>query len=71
VSGNNLGAVYDGFVLVDPLRVRKIARQSGGVIWLIPDIELWNETTLVKTPTKEYNVDKFPELFRDIGSEVS
>jgi len=63
--------VYGGYVLIDPLKVRKLAREAGGVIWMLPDLEFWNTTTLVKTPTRTYDVDEFPQLFEDIKSEIS
>lgn len=71
VSGNNLGATFLGMNLIDPLRVRQLARQAGGVIWCMPDIEFWNTTEIIKTPTGSYNAETLPTLFAQLGTSVT
>lgn len=71
VSGNNMGATFLGMNLIDPLRVRQLARQAGGVIWCMPDIEFWNTTELIRTPTGSYNAQNLPTLFSQLGTSIT
>jgi lysophospholipase III len=71
VSGNNLGATVLGINLIDPLRVRQLARQAGGVVWCMPDVEFWNTTELIRTPTGSYNAETLPTLFAQLGTSVT
>jgi lysophospholipase-3 len=72
ISGDNFGlGAGDWFSLVDPLQIAKITRQSGGVVLLTPEADYWNNTVLVKTPTRTYNADELTQLFVDMGSPIT
>lgn len=72
ISGNNLGTNFGGwFDLIDPLKVREVTREAGGVVWMLPDIKYWNSTEIVKTPTKSYTVEDLSTLFEDAKSPIS
>jgi lysophospholipase-3 len=72
ISGDTFGLkLGDWLNIVDPLRVRKVVRQAGGPIWMLPDVEFWNTTVLVTTPSREYTVADFPQLFDDLGTSIT
>lgn len=71
ISGDNFGlGLGDWFSLVDKKKVARIVRQAGGVIMLFPDKDFWNNTELVKTPTRSYTPNDYAALFQDVGSPV-
>lgn len=72
LSGDDFGFALPGFSsLIDPLKVRKIARNAGGVIILVPEPEFWQGEVLVQTPHKNYTVNMISELLQDAGAPES
>jgi len=72
ISGDNFGIEVTSWLpLIDAKRVRPTLRRAGGVIYMLPDIGLYNTTEIVKTPTKSYSAVTMPQLLDDIGSPVS
>jgi len=71
ISGDNFGlGMGDWISLVDKKKVAQLVRQAGGVVMLFPDFEFWNDTQLVRTPSRTYTTDDYTQLFHDIGSPV-
>ena len=69
VSGDNFGFALPGYSsLIDPLKVRKVARNAGGVVILVPEPEFWKGEVLVQTPHKNYTVNMISQLFKDMGA---
>jgi lysophospholipase-3 len=72
VSGDDFGFALPGFSsLIDPLKVRKVARGAGGVVILVPEPEFWQGEVLVQTPKRNYTVNDFSQLFLDMGAPMT
>jgi lysophospholipase-3 len=70
ISGDDFGFALPGFTsLIDPLKVRKVARGAGGVIILVPEPDFWQGEILVQTPQKNYTVNMISELFKDMDAQ--
>ncbi|XP_060608560.1 phospholipase A2 group XV-like isoform X2 [Ruditapes philippinarum] len=63
ISGDNLDVRF-----VSPLTVRREQRSCPSTAWLMPSDEFWSETeVLVVTPTRNYTVKDYRQLFEDIA----
>lgn len=69
ISGDDFGFALPGYSsLIDPLKVRTVARGAGGVVILVPENNFWKNDVLVETPSKNYTVHMIPELLREMGA---
>jgi lysophospholipase-3 len=66
ISGTDEGIRVGSFSILQPNLIANVARQSGGVAYLMPDPTFWNQT-FVSTPTKNYTDLDFTALFTDSG----
>lgn len=72
VSGDNFGLSFAEIDIVGKKQMRNVARNAGGLVQLFPDNILWPaDTVLVRTPTKNYTVHDYPELFADAGNPMT
>jgi len=69
LSGNNFGLSWAGVDVLSKTRVRDVVRQAGGIIELIPNLDINNPTIpFVSVRGKNYTIPDFPQLFKDIGT---
>ncbi|EFA76881.1 hypothetical protein PPL_09633 [Heterostelium album PN500] len=67
ISGDNLG-----IPLVSGDRVQNFAKESGGIIQLVPDPLVWSkETVFVSTPYKNFTIAQTSSLFSTIGLPIT
>jgi len=66
ISGSDEGIRVGSFSILSPELVASVARQSGGVAYLMPDPTFWNQT-FVTTPDRNYTDLDFTALFTDSG----
>eukprot|EP00696_Hemimastix_kukwesjijk_P019821 gnl/Hemi2/9209_TR3204_c0_g1_i1.p1 gnl/Hemi2/9209_TR3204_c0_g1~~gnl/Hemi2/9209_TR3204_c0_g1_i1.p1 ORF type:complete len:453 (-),score=115.34 gnl/Hemi2/9209_TR3204_c0_g1_i1:774-2132(-) len=71
VSGDNFGMQVGNMSLIDLMKFRTIIRNAGGVTWMIPTVEHWNDSVFVTTPQRNYTASDFAQLFTDMGSAIS
>jgi len=71
VSGDDLGISIWDFSIADKLKFRSIARNSGGLLSLLPDPIFWTDEVFVRTSQKNYTVTDIAELFTDIGAPLT
>eukprot|EP01104_Vermistella_antarctica_P005171 TRINITY_DN15601_c0_g1_i1.p1 TRINITY_DN15601_c0_g1~~TRINITY_DN15601_c0_g1_i1.p1 ORF type:complete len:526 (+),score=135.36 TRINITY_DN15601_c0_g1_i1:61-1578(+) len=72
VTGDNFGLGLGSINLVAPSRFRDVAREAGGPISLIPRQSFYSTNyVFVRTPTKNYTANDFPQLFEDMGSPIT
>jgi len=69
VSGDDLGIRLWDISLADKLTFRSVARNSGGLLSLLPDPLFWTDEVFVRTSQKNYTVNDIAELFNDIGAQ--
>lgn len=63
ISGDNLNVP-----IVKPINVRREQRSMPSTAWLMPSEEFWApDEILVVTPTRNYTVKDYKQLFSDIG----
>eukprot|EP01111_Echinosteliopsis_oligospora_P011659 TRINITY_DN389_c0_g1_i2.p1 TRINITY_DN389_c0_g1~~TRINITY_DN389_c0_g1_i2.p1 ORF type:complete len:477 (+),score=122.76 TRINITY_DN389_c0_g1_i2:95-1525(+) len=69
LSGDNFGLSFLGIDIVSKKKFRDVARGAGGVVELLPNPDVNKTSTVfVSTPTKNYTIDNFDELFADFGT---
>jgi len=69
LSGDNFGLAFLGIDIVQKKKFRDVARQAGGVVELLPNPDVNKTSTVfVSTPSKNYTIDNFDELFADFGT---
>lgn len=72
ISGDNFGLSVFSWEIVKSTYFMGIARKSGGVMSLVPNPDLNSTKAIfVYTPTKNYTLEDFPQLFQDINSPIS
>jgi pimeloyl-ACP methyl ester carboxylesterase len=72
LSGDNFGLSFAGLDILSKLRIRNIARQSGGVMELVPNTDLNTaNSTFVTVQGVNYTIAQFPQLFKVAGTPAS
>jgi len=72
MSGSNFNLEVLGWSPISKERVAKIAQQSGGVAYLMPDTSFWPPNQVfVTTPSRTYTVANFDQMFHDMGLPVT
>jgi len=72
LSGDNFGLSFAGIDVLSKIRIRNIARQSGGVMELVPNVDLNTaNTTFVTVQGTNYSIADFPALFKVAGTPAS
>lgn len=52
--------------------MRAVSREAGGIIELMPSLQLWdNEVPFVTTNKRNYTLGDLPDLFSDMGSPIT
>jgi len=69
LSGDNFGLSFLGIDILGKMGIRNIARQAGGVIELIPNVDLNTmNSTFVNVKGTNYSIADFPALFNVAGT---
>lgn len=64
-SGDNLD-----IIVVKPLTARPYQRSASSTAWLMPSEKFWDaDEILVSTPNRNYTVNDYEQLFKDLGHE--
>jgi len=72
ISGDNFGLTFAEIDIISKKSMRNVARNAGGLVQLFPDNILWpSDKLVVRTPTKNYTVSDYPQLFADVGYPMS
>jgi pimeloyl-ACP methyl ester carboxylesterase len=73
LSGDDFGLNALGFSLMDMGRVKQVARQAGGIIYLIPDPAFYTagEVFVAGPKGETFNAKQFRQLFDAVGTPVS
>jgi len=70
LSGDDFGIQLAGLPLLPVKETAALARQASGVNWLVPDPQFWPaDQPFVTTPSKNYTVHQYGELFADAHAE--
>jgi len=67
ISGDNFGLSFLGIDILNKKRLRDIARNAGGIIELVPNVDLNTiNTPFVSDGTRNYTIADFPALFSNV-----
>eukprot|EP01125_Pyxidicula_operculata_P021779 TRINITY_DN8631_c0_g1_i1.p1 TRINITY_DN8631_c0_g1~~TRINITY_DN8631_c0_g1_i1.p1 ORF type:complete len:497 (-),score=122.32 TRINITY_DN8631_c0_g1_i1:43-1533(-) len=72
ISGDNFGIEVLGYNLLSLQDVSRLAKQSGGIVELIPHPRYYkSDTVFVRHQGVSYTANDFDKLFNDIGSPIT
>ena len=56
---------------LDPKILRNVIQSYGSIVWLSPSYQVYKDSVLVWTPTKNYTAADFIELYNDANAQLS
>eukprot|EP00003_Mantamonas_plastica_P001032 TRINITY_DN1076_c0_g2_i3.p1 TRINITY_DN1076_c0_g2~~TRINITY_DN1076_c0_g2_i3.p1 ORF type:complete len:223 (-),score=62.58 TRINITY_DN1076_c0_g2_i3:218-886(-) len=71
ISGDNNGIAIGKINIINPLKLRSVIRNCGGITWLAPNPDYWHDQVLVSIKEKNYTSYDLLEMFQDIGAEAT